>query len=870
MPLPGTSSVVDFFRQCVQSRPAAIAVKHGERKMDFRTLDRLSNQLANRLLRTGLQPEEVVALALNCSCAYVIAALGVLKAGGAYLPIDIDLPDQRLFFLLKDSEAQIIFTAPSHRERFHDWNGTVLALDENGESLAEESDEAVTISSDPKRLAYVIYTSGSTGRPKGVEIEHHSLINLVCVFQRWLGLTPNDRATLIANIAFDASVADLWPCLCAGGTVLIPPKKLITDIDALIKWLADEGATYSFVPTALVELMLERPWPKQTALRFLGTGGDTLHVRPPPGLPFRLVNGYGPAENTVVSTWTIVSPEGGVERPSIGRPVGNVRVYVLDERGKPMPPGEEGELYLGGEQVARCYLNRPELTRERFLPDPFSGKPGARMYRTGDWARWRPDGELDFIGRRDDQVQIRGRRVELGEIEQELCGHPAVQQACCQPVVNHSAVTGITAHVALKDSQPETDRELREYLSKRLPAYMVPVNFLFYKDLPLTPNGKVDRAALRALEAMPITRFEASLPPNSQERAIAHLWFQLLPHASPADINSTFASHGGDSLHAVKLLLGVEEITGRRVALSTFLLEPTLPGLIREATASRPNLGQRVVVLRQEGNRSPLFCLYGLSGDINHYFDFAKVMGDDQPVLAVRSLALEDPDKLPPSIEEAAQRVVAWIRATNPKSTPALVGYSWGGILAFEVARQWFLSEGAAPFLALIGTPAPRRKTTTAFRIWHFTRWLPSWAWHLAADRMRTGQHRSMAEMSHRLVRYFVKDPAEEQSPVPRADWASPLIARHFIAIADRYHPVIIKPFKLHVFRERFGGYVPHAHPLESSKTWHEPDCGWGRWSGCPARVHWINSNHDAILRPPSVTELAVTLRAMMDEYYGK
>ena len=376
MPFPRECSVVDFFRDQARRQPGALALSDGVRDLGFGTLDQLTNRMANRLLRAGLKPEDIVALPMERSCGYVIAALGVLKAGGSYLPMDVQTPDERLLLLLEDSGAKFAVTAPESVQRLDGWKGNGFGLDDDALALADESAEPPDVPSDPDRRAYVIYTSGSTGQPKGVEIEHHSLTNLVCVYQSWLGLTPGDRGTMMANVAFDASVIDLWPVLCAGGTVLVAPKGLGMDLDGLIQWLAAERVTHSFIPTALVEVLLTRPWPQDMALRFLCTGGDTLHVQPPPGLPFQVINAYGPTENTVISTWTVLAPGTDGEQPHIGRPLGNVKIYVLDEEGRPVAPGEEGEFQLGGEQVARGYLNRPELTSESFIPDRFAATPG--------------------------------------------------------------------------------------------------------------------------------------------------------------------------------------------------------------------------------------------------------------------------------------------------------------------------------------------------------------------------------------------------------------------------------------------------------------------------------------------------------------
>jgi amino acid adenylation domain-containing protein len=865
MPFPRECSVVDFFRGHAQRQPHALALSDGVRELDFGTLDQVTNRMANRLLREGLKPEDIVALPMERSCGYVIAALGVLKAGGAYMPIDVHTPDERLWLYLEDSGAKFAVTAPEWVERLEGWKGKGFGLDEDALALAGESAEPPNVPSDPDRRAYVIYTSGSTGQPKGVEVEHHSLTNLVCVYHAWLGLTPDDRGTVIVNVAFDVSVVDLWPVLCAGGTILVAPKELGVDLDGLIQWLAAERVTYSFIPTALVELLLTRPWPHEMALRFLYTGGDTLHVQPPPGLSFRVINAYGPAENTVISTWSVLAPGTDGKKPPIGRPLANVKIYVLDEDGQPVPPGEEGELYLGGEQVARGYLNRPELTSERFLPDRFAATPGARMYRTGDWVRQRPDGELDFIGRRDRQVQIRGQRVELGEIEQMLHCHPSVRQASCEPMLEGEKVTGVVAHVVANQSQLKLDDTLRAHLAGCLPAYMVPKGFIFHERLPLTERGKVDRAALRAAMLAKVTHFEASLPEGSPKRAIAHLWFQLLPLAAQAEIHASFDTLGGDSLHAVNLLLGVEKISGRRILVSDFMVDPTLPGLLRLVENHQPEKGKRLIAFQSAGHRPPVFCLYGIDGDVYHYLELSKALGPDQPVFGIRSHALDDLNQLPKSLEEAGASALRSIRERCPDCLPALIGYSWSGMLAFEIARQWLRREGVAPFVAMIGAPAPRRRTTTVCRVWHLFRWLPAWL----VLKAKEGPQCTPTRMLRRFLRFLVTDPAEIEPAILNEEWTASPIAQHLITLQTPYHPALETPFDIHLFRESRSCGSSFVHPLDPSFTDHQPDSGWSRWAGRPVQVHWLDTDHDAVLHAPVVNVLAARLRTLMDQHYA-
>lgn len=864
MPFPRDRSVVDFFHEHALVRPGAIAIKFRDISMDYQTLDRLSNRLANHLLGSGLQLEDIVAIPMIRSCAYVIAALGTLKAGGSYLPVDLTIPDQLLNLVLKDSGTKFACISPETPNLTGSWDGKTIVLDDLAESLGKESESAVPIPSDPNRRAYVIYTSGSTGKPKGVEIEHHSLTNLVCFYHQWLGMTPTDRAPLVANIAFDASVADLWPVLCAGGTIHIPPMPLLSDLDGLIEWLRAEEITGGFIPTGLMELMLKRPWPKQMALRYLGTGGDTLHTRPPAGLPFMLINQYGPTENTVDSTWAVIEPQGDSNTPTIGRPIGNVTAYVLNEAGERVATGEEGELFLGGEQVARGYLNQPELTQERFPLDPFAIRQGARMYRTGDWVRLRHDGELDFHGRRDLQIQIRGRRVELGEIEQHLHTHPAVSQACCVPVMDGDSVSGVTAHVSVSHNKLKLADTLRRYLAERLPAYMVPTGFIFYDQLPLTNRGKVDRAALRKQALVSHAELAAASLEGSIEQAIVRQWFTSLPNASLTDVHSTFESLGGDSLGTIKLLLKVEEICGRRIPQSTFLMEPTLPGLLRMATKSENTSPEaQLITLRKGGNLPPIFCLYGFHGDISHYIEFTKALGEDQPVFGIRAPGMEDLSKLPQTMEEAGAQALKLISEIHLDHPPILVGYSWAGYLAFEVARQWQERESTKPLVVMIGAPGPRRPTSVWYRIWHFFRWLPAWL----LLKTREGRQRNFGQMFGRLLKFFIKDPVEEQSKMPDAKWASPPIAQHFLALGDRYFPASRQPMNVHLFRETLSQGRILTHPLESSKTDQLPDCGWGYWTKKTVQLYWIDTDHDSTLYPPKVNKLAEDMQSVFKRH---
>ncbi len=429
------SGVHESFAAWAAVQPAALAVAWSGGILSYGELNARANRLARHLRTLGVGPEVVVGVLARRSPEMLVALLAVLKAGGCYLPLDAAYPEERLATTLVDAGARLLLsTAELLAPRPGVAAAAPVVFKLGNEVENEEADLAGLSAADlpslagPHNLAYVIYTSGSTGRPKGVEVEHRGLANLVDWHRRTYSVTPADRATRLAGSAFDASVWEVWPYLAAGASLHLPADELLLSPPDLAAWLAREEITLCFLPTPLAEAMLEEAWPGDAPLRALLTGGDRLHRGPRPEHPFGLYNHYGPTENSVVTTWCRV-PVGSTERPPIGRPIDGVAVRLMGSDLLPVAAGEEGELWTGGVSLARGYRGRPELTAERFVPDPFAAEPGARLYRTGDLVRELPDGDLDFVGRIDFQVKVRGFRIELGEIEVALRRHPEVRDA---------------------------------------------------------------------------------------------------------------------------------------------------------------------------------------------------------------------------------------------------------------------------------------------------------------------------------------------------------------------------------------------------------------------------------------------------------
>ena len=854
---PREKSVYDLFREQVRLRPAAIALEEAESIFTYEQLDHASNRIANRLLREGLKEEDVVALLLPRCSLFVVAALGVLKAGGSYLPMEVDANQEDKSLKFTDSEARFALANADQMSFCADLLERTILVDAGLASFSQESDIDPLVPSNPSRRAYMIYTSGSTGRPKGVEVEHHSLTNLVTFYHQSMGMTSEDRATMITNVCFDVSVADIWPTLCAGATLIIPHRSIIANLDGLIHWLMVERATFAYVPTALIGLMFERSWPDRMPLKFLITGGDTLRSRPPEGFPCIVINGYGPTENTVWSTFAVVSSGQTKKFPPIGRAIGNVATYVLDEKLQPVAPGVEGELYLGGEQVARGYWKRPELTREFFMTDPFSSQRGARMYRTGDWVRWREDGELDFIGRRDDQVQIDGRRIELGEIESSILIHPAVSQVCCRPIRSNGVVTGVVAHVVPSMESKNLREDLREFLFKKLPLAAVPEAYVFHGQLPMTSQGKINRAAL---DATVIHREDRTKGPEEIEAELKGLWKKMLPEWPEDGLQVNIFNLGADSLTAARLLYEAERITGRQMPLSTFLRDPSLAGWMREYSRGDSRKNSPIFPIQKKGNRPPIFFLYYLSGDIGGYFTLAEKLGPDQPVYGLRSPALYNLDALPNSMEDAATEIVKRLKRVQSVDSIALIGYSWAGTLAFEVARQMVEQGSNPPFVGIIGTGAPLRKLGALGKIIHFAKHFPRWL------RIYLRDPEKRRAIPQKIIRKLINRPLVEHAP-DLEGWNTNPIVIHHVKLQESYAPVVSKPFQIYYFRE-FREFDRMPHPLESSNTAHKRDGGWGAWAGMRPRICWIDSDHLDILRPPAVDRLATEIRLAMNKHY--
>jgi amino acid adenylation domain-containing protein/non-ribosomal peptide synthase protein (TIGR01720 family) len=548
-----SQTVIEQVEENARLRGDMPAVSDGHIALTYAELNRRANRLARRLVCEGIGPEVKVGVFLERGVDMVVAWLAVGKAGGAYVPVGEGTPRARWEGMLSAAEARLLI---SKRNLAQAYTGRAVWIED--EDDVDENEENLGVRLEPENLAYVIFTSGSSGQPKGVAVEHRGLSNLVEWHKHGYGVGPGDRASQVANLGFDAAAWEIWPYLAAGASVAIADEGIRNSPSELVAWLQKEQVSHCFLPTPIAEVALEEKW-DGGRLRVLLTGGDRLRKRPGAELPCELWNHYGPTETTVVGTWSKVEQH-GQELPDIGLPIDNLRAYVLDELQGLVAVGVTGELYLGGVGLARGYVGDPEETAEKFVPDCFSGERGARLYRTGDLARWGRNGRLIYAGRQDQQIKLRGYRIEPGEIEAQLCELPGVKAAAVI-IVGEADLRHLAGYVTGERLQPE---RLRAQLRERLPDYMVPASLRVLDALPLTSNGKIDRTELAKIEVLAVSPVGLVAPRTSAEIALARIWCEVLGRKE-IGIEDNFFQLGGDSILSIQIVARARQ-AGLRLA----------------------------------------------------------------------------------------------------------------------------------------------------------------------------------------------------------------------------------------------------------------------------------------------------------------
>jgi len=573
---PPDETVITLFERYARETPESIALVYGGLTLTYAGLNEAANRLAGHLRRNlNVRENDIIGLMVENSERMIIGILAILKAGGTYLPIDPDLPDDRKRFFLSDAAVRLLLSDSTLFFQQSFYSGAVYLLDIELEGLGGEGQDLVGVHS-PSTLAYIIYTSGTTGLPKGVMIGHRGVMNMIFEQMRIFGLRDTDKVLQFASISFDASVSEIFTALCVGGQLVLPDRSLIKDSEVLLRFMKEAGVSVLTLPPSYLSVI---HWEQLTFLRVIISAGEKLMVKPALALSRHLdyFNAYGPTENSVCVSINKLDPALSEEdAESIGSPISNVQVYILSPDHHPVPVGVAGEIYVGGAGLAGGYLHRAELTAEKFIPNPFSQAPGARLYRTGDFGRWTPEGKILFLGRRDDQVKLRGYRVELGEIEQVLLQHAPIRQ--CMVLIKGDEEGNGRLIAFVVATGPFSKKEAMDYLHSRLPEYMIPALWMELNEMPLTSNGKVDKKALLGLGLAGMAVEEHSGPRNPTEEKLEAIWKEVFK-MDQVSIYKDFFDLGGDSLLAIRVLSYIREEFGLNIPMNVLFQSATISDL---------------------------------------------------------------------------------------------------------------------------------------------------------------------------------------------------------------------------------------------------------------------------------------------------
>ncbi|WP_445251739.1 MULTISPECIES: non-ribosomal peptide synthetase [unclassified Microcoleus] len=706
-----------LFEERVALAPDAVAAVFENQQLTYRQLNSRANQLARYLQQLGAAPEVLVGLCVERSLEAIVGLLGIIKAGAAYLPLDPTYPQERLNFMLEDAQVSILVTQQHLAKNLTQPENygvfSVVSLDSYREIIARQSPENPTTNILPENLAYVIYTSGSTGKPKGVLIEHRGLYNLALAQIEAFNLNSNHRILQFASLSFDASIFEIVMALGTGATLYCAKKESLLPGQTLIQFLQDNAITHATLPPSLLAVLPNAELP---ALQTIICAGESCSpdIVKRWASRRRFFNAYGPTEATVWSSCAEIGDSlrdsfASRKKPPIGRPIANTQLYILDKNLQPVPVGIAGELYIGGSGLARGYLNRPELTAQRFIANPFSQKAGEQIYKTGDLARYFPDGNIEFLGRTDEQVKIRGYRIELGEIEALLVQHPAVKETAAVAVDDLSGNKRLVAYVVPNQNQTLNPGEIRNFLKQQLPNYMIPNAFVAMDFLPLTPNGKIDRLRLPApgtLASNPIDK-SCIAPRTPTESTLAQIWATIL-NAECVGIRDNFFDLGGDSLLAIRLINEINQQFERELPLSALFLNPTIEGLADSLSSETNSLEwSPLVAIKSRGKNPPFFCVHPIFGVVFPYCELAFGLGENQPFYGLQPKGIDGESSPLTSIEDMAADYIAALRTVQPKGPYFLGGWSFGGLVAFEMAQQLLAAGDEVALLAVLDTLAP-------------------------------------------------------------------------------------------------------------------------------------------------------------------
>jgi nonribosomal peptide synthetase DhbF len=861
--------VHQWFEAYATAHPQDIAVAFQGKEYSYGELNARANQLAGYLWALGVGPNVPVAVCLERSFEMVLAVLATMKSGGACVPIDPAFPPRRQAIILADSAASVLLTQESLARCFATGDTTVVRLDTDWRSVAQSHTGNLRDSACANDLAYVIYTSGSTGEPKGVAVEHHTLANLIDWQHRHSQAKRGWRTLQFASLSFDVSFQEIFSTWCSGGTLIVVPTELQRDLRALWKFTNDAQIQRLFIPFVALQSLAEVgvDYADKSTLREVITAGEQLQITPQVRQFFQklrnacLWNHYGPTETHVATAHLLTGePTTWPELPPIGNPIDNAQAFVLDRNLQLVPTSVPGELYLGGSLLARGYYRRDDLTQDRFISSPLAKNNCGRLYRTGDICRRTSNGELEFLGRADHQVKIRGHRVELGEVEAVLSRHPAVAH-CAVVVRQHDVLRPqLVAFVVAKEARAR-EQDFTSFVSDILPSFMVPSSFTIVETMPMTPSGKVDRGALSkmpknspvSVAAVDVVQQPRVVPDDPTVQKLVSIWKRVLG-TDRVYADSNFFALGGDSLAAAILFSILEREFGRQVSLMTLLDRPTVSQL---ADLFRPQSGpdtwRTIVPLQPHGNRPPLYCLPGIDGHVLNFRHLSGVLGEEQPIIGLQPYGLDGTSTPYETIKQIAARYLAEIRSVQSEGPYFLAGFSLGGVVAFEIAHQLRQQNEPLGLLALIDSYAGLAPTPPPLQRWLF---------HLRyARRQPLAKRREYIQERLRLARLAVihrfgrLNEEEYLANILKMSFAYARVAAANMRALSRYHPQHY-PGKAILFRAALRADWPPTRAFD-------PYLGWKNlFPDGAITIYDVAGAHADVLSPPYVESLAVWLRA--------
>ncbi|MEH2026223.1 non-ribosomal peptide synthetase [Nostoc sp.] len=860
---PHDKTLVELFEQQVAKNPNNIALVFESQSLTYQQLNQKANQLAHYLIQNHqIQPDTLIGICVERSLEMIIGLLGILKAGAGYVPIDPNYPKERIEFMLEDSGILVLLTQSFLLDKLPIANlkkpCQVISLDE--ETFTEALKENLSLQSTPNDLAYVIYTSGSTGRPKGVMIEHRAIVNLSLAWAETFQVKHDSRLLQFGSFSFDLSVGEIATTFVTGACLYLANKETLLPSQTLVDFLTDHKISHSFLSPSALSVLPQATLPDLQCLTVGGEACPTELVRQW-ATGRSLFNGYGPTESTVCASMALCHPNS--KKPSIGQPLSNIRIYILDAHNQPLPPGIPGELCIAGIGLARGYLNRPDLTAEKFIKIDLFGKT-ERIYKTGDLARWGIDGNLEYLGRIDDQIKLRGFRIELGEIESILLQHPSVKEAIVtlyKTESNQSLIaylTGITTDLST---------QLKNHLKSRLPDYMIPAQMIVLNELPLTPNGKIDRKALPLPNGVIEGLSEA--PRNKLEQQLTQVWSAVLERQE-IGIHDNFFDLGGHSLLAIKLLNNIQQVFEQQLSLSSLFQNPTIAQLAEQLCNTEvQQLNSDLLLLQPQGEATPLFFLPGANGHSFYFRDLAINLGTERPVYGLETPGRDGSNPLPESVAAHASQLIELLHQQQPKSPYILVGYSSGCAVAFEMASQLEQQGETVSLLAildagLVSQPEYLTNRTDIDWIWQSIQRIQALKGvslgleysHLAAQSDDQARWDLAAEY---LYRYNI---LPEYSTISLLKTNLKVMKVLTLNYAN-YHPTHLISAPIVLFRAQEVQEIV-LQELQAFSDYNLPDWGWQAYTQKPVKVISVPGNHGLMLYEPNVKLLATQLQSLM------